>query len=101
VFFSISKAQARGILLFSKAQHAQPMSTPIQNTKPQQHDILFHPTHTVVERLEIEDVIEGSRDKQHVLTDGGGVLFRNEKRKLWFVPFTEFSFIFNRAPALS
>lgn len=75
--------------------------------------ILFKPTQTVVENLEIDDVIEGSRDRMPkavqgglpvgVLTDEGGVIFRtpetkSSRSKQWHVGFSDFSFIFNHVP---
>ena len=58
--------------------------------------ILFYATR---ERftLTIEEVWEGERDERHVLQSEGGVSFRTEKGKKWFMHFHEFAIVFESA----
>ena len=78
--------------------------------------IFFKPEQTVVENLEIVDVVDGVRDRmpkvihgglpQGTLTEGGGVIFRTPDTKAsrgreWHVAFDDFSFIFNAQPRRS
>jgi hypothetical protein len=52
--------------------------------------------------LTIEDVHEGERNERGELTQEGGVNFRTEKGKKWFLKFSEFAFVFpasNKAAA--
>lgn len=80
---------------------------------PSLFTIFFKPEQTVVENLEIVDVVEGTRDRmpkavhgglpQGILTEGGGVIFRTLDTKAsrgreWHVDFSDFSFIFNSQP---
>lgn len=44
--------------------------------------------------LTVEDVFEGERDERRVLSQEGGVMFRTEKGKKWFLKFSEFAFVF-------
>ena len=75
--------------------------------------IFFRPEQSIVENLEIVDIVEGTRDRmpkvihgglpQGVLMEGGGVIFRTPDTKAsrgreWHVGFDDFSFIFNHQP---
>ena len=44
--------------------------------------------------LTVEDVFEGERDERRCLSQEGGVMFRTEKGKKWFLKFSEFAFVF-------
>jgi hypothetical protein len=44
--------------------------------------------------LTIDDVYDGERDEQKTLTQEGGVMFRTEKGKKWFLKYSEFAFVF-------
>lgn len=48
--------------------------------------------------LEIEDVVDGPREKGVLLFEGG-IRFRTERRKSFFLKFSEFSFVVNPTPA--
>ena len=75
--------------------------------------IFVRPEQSIVENLEIVDIVEGTRDRmpkvihgglpQGVLMEGGGVIFRTPDTKAsrgreWHVGFDDFSFIFNHQP---
>lgn len=57
------------------------------------HTIKLHGEAEAVEDLEVEEVIEGTYEKG-VLVLGGGVRFRTPARKLFFLTFDQFSFVF-------
>lgn len=44
--------------------------------------------------MEIVEVYDGERDEKRNLQGEGGVLFRTNGRKNWFIKFSEFSFVF-------
>lgn len=44
--------------------------------------------------LTIEDVYEGERNEQRALTQEGGIMFRTDKGKKWFLKFSEFAIVF-------
>lgn len=51
-----------------------------------------------IDDLEVDAVVEGQRDEHKCLLQPGGVNFRTEKGKTFFLPFTKFCFVFNRRP---
>ena len=65
------------------------------NDQPFLTSIIYWPTRTRFDDMEVLEVYDGSRDKSGVLAESGGVLLRPpNSKKNWFVKFSEFSFLF-------
>lgn len=62
------------------------------------HTIILKSDNSVHQGLEIDNVVDGTRDKSNNLLQEGCVTFRTPKtRKLFSIHFSEFSFLFPAA----